>query len=51
VQAFMSMFQVLTQEGWVEVHTDLMDNVHIFFQIIVAIYFYFFHFAVNGVSA
>ena len=47
----MSMFQVLTQEGWVEVHTDLMDSVSLVPQIIVAIYFYLFHFIVNGVSA
>ena len=47
----MSMFQVLTQEGWVEVHTDLMDSVWLLPQIIVAIYFYLFHFVVNGVSA
>ena len=45
------MFQVLTQEGWVEVHTDLMDSVSLVPQIIVAIYFYLFHFIVNGVSA
>ncbi|KAL8573711.1 hypothetical protein ACOMHN_018986 [Nucella lapillus] len=48
-QALLSMFQVLTQEGWVEVHTDLMKSVSLVPRISVAIYFYIFHFVVNGI--
>ena len=49
-QALMSMFQVLTQEGWFGVHIDLMDSVSLFFKVVVVVYFYLFHFVVNGVS-
>ncbi|XP_076454223.1 sodium leak channel NALCN-like [Babylonia areolata] len=48
-QALMSMFQVLTQEGWVEVHTDLMKSLSLVPQITVAVYFYIFHFVVTGI--
>ncbi|KAK7489326.1 hypothetical protein BaRGS_00019434, partial [Batillaria attramentaria] len=48
-QALQSMFQVLTQEGWVDIHLDLMDSVPIVPRILVAIYFLFFHFFVTGI--
>ena len=46
----MSMFQVMTSEGWVEVHADLttlVDTIPGWFGVI---YFNIFHFVVTGVS-
>nr|XP_039260022.1 sodium leak channel non-selective protein-like isoform X1 [Styela clava] len=43
-QAFMSMFQILTQEGWVDVMQATMFSVSPEVRALVAIYFIFYHF-------
>ena len=47
----MSMFQILTQEGWIEVMEGVIGEAgHIIIEIFVAIYFIVFHQLVNTVS-
>ena len=47
VQAFMSMFQILTQEGWVEVMDETMistmKKTHDWMAPLVAMYFILYH--------
>uniref|UniRef100_A0A0L8GQ35 Ion transport domain-containing protein n=1 Tax=Octopus bimaculoides TaxID=37653 RepID=A0A0L8GQ35_OCTBM len=48
--ALVTMFQILTQEGWIEVVDDLMDKVeslHVIILILVASYFVLFHLFVS----
>jgi hypothetical protein len=42
-EAFMSMFQILTQEAWVEVMDETMNRTPKFFTPLVAIYFILYH--------
>ena len=46
-QAFFSMFQILTQEAWPEVMSKTMEQVHASSQILVALYFIFYHLIVT----
>ena len=49
--SFMAMFQVLTQEGWVDVMHDTMDGVSGTWRPAVTIYFILYHlFATTGNS-
>jgi hypothetical protein len=50
LQAFMSMFQILTQKGWVEVMHVTMWKTGERFAPLVAIYFIFYHLFVTLVG-
>jgi len=43
LQAFMSMFQILTQEAWVDVMDETMLRTHKTLVPLVAIYFILYH--------
>ena len=49
-EAFMSMFQILTQEGWVEVMNETMLRVSPAIGPVIAIYFIAYHLFVSLVS-
>lgn len=49
-QALMSMFQILTQEGWTEVMTETMRTTGDTIAPLVAIYFVVYHLFVTLVS-
>lgn len=49
-EAFMSMFQILTQEGWVEVMNETMLRTSSTIGPIVAVYFILYHLFVSLVS-
>lgn len=50
LQAFMSMFQILTQEAWVEVMDETMLRTHSKLVPFVAVYFILYHLFVTLVS-
>lgn len=50
LQAFMSMFQILTQEAWVEVMDETMVRTSQTLTPLVAIYFILYHLFVTLVS-
>lgn len=50
LQAFMSMFQILTQEAWVEVMDETMLRTNETLAPLVAIYFILYHLFVTLVS-
>lgn len=49
-EAFMSMFQILTQEAWVEVMDETMVRTHETISPFVAVYFILYHLFVTLVS-
>lgn len=50
LQAFMSMFQILTQEGWVDVMDQTLNAVGHMWAPVVAIYFILYHLFATLVS-